>query len=94
MLSLHVGVRRENAPAGILGYSGRLEAPETLADEIKVRPRGYVHPRRRRPLAQHRADGHGGGAAPGKTVLRSTPIVGRRWLTVSTRTALISVLDF
>ena len=38
MLSLHVGLRRANAPAGILGYSGRLEAPETLADEIKVRP--------------------------------------------------------
>lgn len=38
MLSLHVGVRRTKPPAGILGYSGRLEAPEKLADEISVRP--------------------------------------------------------
>ncbi|MEE2654658.1 MAG: alpha/beta fold hydrolase [Pseudomonadota bacterium] len=38
MLSLHVGVRRIKSPAGILGYSGRLEAPEKLADEISVRP--------------------------------------------------------
>ena len=38
MLSLHVGVRRIKCPAGILGYSGRLEAPEKLADEILVRP--------------------------------------------------------
>ena len=38
MLSLHVGVRRKKSPAGILGYSGRLEAPEKLADEISVRP--------------------------------------------------------
>jgi phospholipase/carboxylesterase len=38
MLSLHVGLRRASAPAGILGYSGRLESPELLADEITVRP--------------------------------------------------------
>ena len=38
MLSLHVGLRRKKTPAGILGYSGRLESPETLPDEIKVRP--------------------------------------------------------
>ncbi len=38
MLSLHVGLRREKPCAGILGYSGRLEAPETLADEITARP--------------------------------------------------------
>jgi phospholipase/carboxylesterase len=38
MLSLHVGLRRARPPAGILGYSGRLEAPETLADEITARP--------------------------------------------------------
>jgi phospholipase/carboxylesterase len=38
MLSLHVGFRRKNAPAGILGYSGRLESPEVLSDEIMVRP--------------------------------------------------------
>ncbi len=38
MLSLHVGLRRVIAPAGILGYSGRLEAAEHLKDEITVRP--------------------------------------------------------
>jgi phospholipase/carboxylesterase len=38
MLSLHTGLRRAVAPAGILGYSGRLEAAEYLADEITVRP--------------------------------------------------------
>ncbi len=38
MISLHVSLRRAAACAGILGYSGRLEAPETLAGEIKSRP--------------------------------------------------------
>jgi phospholipase/carboxylesterase len=38
MLSLHVGLRRDSACAGILGYSGRLEAPDTLPDEIASRP--------------------------------------------------------
>lgn len=38
MLSLHAGLRRRKSPAGILGYSGRLESPEILADEITVRP--------------------------------------------------------
>ncbi|MPY69610.1 MAG: phospholipase [Alphaproteobacteria bacterium] len=38
MLSLHVGLRRPRPCAGILGYSGRLEAPETLAGEIVSRP--------------------------------------------------------
>lgn len=38
MLSLHVGLRRKNAPAGILGYSGRLESPGILSDEIMARP--------------------------------------------------------
>ena len=38
MLALHVGLRRNSACAGILGYSGRLEAPERLAAEIAARP--------------------------------------------------------
>jgi phospholipase/carboxylesterase len=38
MLSLHVGLRRDKKLAGILGYSGRLEAPETLDAEIIQRP--------------------------------------------------------
>ncbi len=38
MLSLHVALRRPVACAGVLGFSGRLEAPETLAAEITARP--------------------------------------------------------
>ena len=39
MMSLFVGLRRSRAAAGILGYSGRLLAPELLADELRARPR-------------------------------------------------------
>jgi phospholipase/carboxylesterase len=39
MMSLYVGLRRENRVAGILGYSGRLIAPELLASELRARPR-------------------------------------------------------
>lgn len=39
MVSLFVALRRDNPCAGILGYSGRLEAPHVLAGEIKSRPR-------------------------------------------------------
>jgi len=38
MMSLYVGLRRERPIAGILGFSGRLIAPELLADEIRSRP--------------------------------------------------------
>ena len=38
MLSLHIALRREKPCAGVLGFSGRLESPEILADEITVRP--------------------------------------------------------
>lgn len=38
MVSLFVGLRREAPCAGILGFSGRLEAPHVLADEITARP--------------------------------------------------------
>lgn len=38
MMSLFVGLRRPQACAGILGYSGRLEAPQLLKDEIACRP--------------------------------------------------------
>jgi|HubBroStandDraft_3_1064219.scaffolds.fasta_scaffold126434_1 phospholipase/carboxylesterase len=39
MMSLFVGLRREKQLAGILGYSGRLIAPELLASELRSRPR-------------------------------------------------------
>jgi phospholipase/carboxylesterase len=39
MMSLYVGLRRERQLAGILGYSGRLIAPELLASEMRSRPR-------------------------------------------------------
>lgn len=38
MMALHVGPRREDAVAGIVGFSGRLLSPETLADDVLVRP--------------------------------------------------------
>ncbi len=38
MMSLHVAPRREDALVGIVGFSGRLVSPETLADEVQVRP--------------------------------------------------------
>jgi phospholipase/carboxylesterase len=38
MMSLFVGLRRERPPAGILGYSGRLIAPDLLAGELRSRP--------------------------------------------------------
>jgi len=38
MLALHIGLRRPRACAGVLGYSGALIGPETLAAEITSRP--------------------------------------------------------
>lgn len=38
MMALHVGLRRALPPAGILGYSGALAAPDGLAAELKSRP--------------------------------------------------------
>jgi phospholipase/carboxylesterase len=38
MMSLYVGLRRAKPLAGILGYSGRLIAPELLASELRSRP--------------------------------------------------------
>ncbi len=38
MMALHVAPRREDAVAGVVAFSGRLLAPESLTDEVKVRP--------------------------------------------------------
>ncbi|MRX51105.1 prolyl oligopeptidase family serine peptidase [Paracoccus sp. S-4012] len=38
MMALHVVPRRDEAVAGIVGFSGRLLAPETLAAEAQVKP--------------------------------------------------------
>lgn len=38
MMALFTGLRRPEAPAAILAYSGALAAPETLAAEIRGRP--------------------------------------------------------
>jgi phospholipase/carboxylesterase len=38
MMSLFVGPRRERPLAGIVGYSGRLIAPQLLAEELRSRP--------------------------------------------------------
>lgn len=38
MMALFVGLRREEPVAGILGFSGRLIAPELLETELRARP--------------------------------------------------------
>src|SRR5579871_214074 len=38
MMSLHVGLRRASPVAAIVGYSGRLIAPELLGKELKSKP--------------------------------------------------------
>ncbi|RMF35882.1 MAG: alpha/beta fold hydrolase [Alphaproteobacteria bacterium] len=38
MMALHVALRRPDPVAGIVGFSGRLLSPETLAAEIACRP--------------------------------------------------------
>lgn len=38
MMSLFVAPRRANPVAGIVGYSGRMEAPQALKDEIRCKP--------------------------------------------------------
>ena len=38
MMALHVGLRRQDTPAGIVGISGMLVAPDRLSSEIASRP--------------------------------------------------------
>lgn len=38
MMSLFAAPRRDKAIAGIVGYSGRMEAPDRLGDEIRSKP--------------------------------------------------------
>lgn len=38
MISLHTGLRRQRQPAGILGFSGMLTAPDRLKDEMRGAP--------------------------------------------------------
>jgi phospholipase/carboxylesterase len=42
MMSLHVGPRRADPIAGILGFSGSLIAPHLLAGELKSKPRVFL----------------------------------------------------
>ncbi len=42
MMSLHVGLRRENSMRAIVGFSGRLIAPELLKNELKSKPPIYL----------------------------------------------------
>ncbi|MCB1364469.1 MAG: alpha/beta fold hydrolase [Rhodobacteraceae bacterium] len=37
MMSLHIAPRRDDPVAGVIAFSGRLLAPETLTDEVRVR---------------------------------------------------------
>jgi phospholipase/carboxylesterase len=38
MMALHVGIRRERALAGILGYSGMIAGPGITAEEVRSKP--------------------------------------------------------
>jgi len=38
MMALHVGLRRPQAPAAVVGYSGMLVGPDKLAEEATCRP--------------------------------------------------------
>ena len=38
MMALHVGLRRSEPVAAVVGYSGRLLAPERLEEELRCRP--------------------------------------------------------
>ena len=38
MMALHTALRRETAPAGVLGYSGALAGPERLKQEMTAKP--------------------------------------------------------
>lgn len=39
MMALHVALRREKAPAAVIGFSGALVDPDSLAGEVTSRPR-------------------------------------------------------
>jgi len=53
MMSLFVGLRRPRPVAGILGFSGRLIAPELLASELRSRPRTLLVHGTDDPLVPH-----------------------------------------
>jgi phospholipase/carboxylesterase len=38
MMALHVGLRRRESPAAIVGFSGVIAAPESLGSDIRSRP--------------------------------------------------------
>src|SRR5215472_16432600 len=53
MMSLFVGLRRAKPVAGIVGFSGRLLAPELLASELRSRPRTLLVHGTDDPLVPH-----------------------------------------
>jgi phospholipase/carboxylesterase len=54
MMSLFVGLRREAPVAGIVGFSGRLLAPELLEAELRSRPRTLLVHGTEDPLVPYR----------------------------------------
>jgi phospholipase/carboxylesterase len=54
MMALFVGLRRAQPVAGILGFSGRLLAPELLAGELRSRPRVFLVHGTEDPLVDYR----------------------------------------
>ena len=54
MMSLFVGLRRDTPVAGIIGFSGRLIAPELLPNELRSRPRVLLVHGTEDPLVPYR----------------------------------------
>ena len=63
MMSLFVGLRRAEPVAGIVGFSGRLLAPELLASELRSRPPHPAGSRHRRPARSVQLARRGGDRA-------------------------------
>ncbi len=73
MMSLFVGPRRERQLAGIVGYSGRLIAPELFGAEIRSRPPILLVHGTDDPVVAVRSDGRSTQAALPPPGFRSKP---------------------
>ena len=65
MMSLFVGLRRAEPVAGIVGFSGRLLAPELLAERAALAPAHPLGSRHRRPARSLQLARRGGNHAQG-----------------------------
>ena len=66
MMSLFVGLRRDEPVAGIVGFSGRLLAPDLLASELRSRPPILLVHGTEDPLVPYSLARRGGSRAQGR----------------------------